>query len=39
MSNTKYIDYLTEDEIIMSQQWVCISFLSPEGIKNCSMEE
>jgi len=37
MSNTKYIDYLLEDDMIINQQWVCISFLSPEGIKNCSI--
>ena len=37
MSSTKYIDYLTEDDMIINQQWVCISFLSPEGIKNCSV--
>ena len=36
-SNTKYIDYLTEDTPIPGQLWVCISFLSPEGIKNCSV--
>lgn len=36
-SNTKYIDYLTEDDPIPSQMWVCISFLSPEGIKNCNV--
>jgi hypothetical protein len=35
--NTKYIDYLNEDEPVPGQLWVCISFLSPEGIKNCSV--
>ena len=35
--NTKYIDYLTEDDPVPGQLWVCISFLSPEGIKNCSV--
>jgi len=35
--NTKYIDHLTEDNPISSQKWVCMSFLSPEGIKNCSV--
>lgn len=34
---TKYIDHLTEDPAIMGQKWVCISFLSPEGIKNCKI--
>lgn len=33
----KEIDYLTEDEPIASQQFVCLSFLSPEGISNCTM--
>lgn len=36
-TKTKYIDYLTEDEVLPGQQWVCVSFLSPEGIKNCSV--
>lgn len=34
---TKYVDYLTEDKPIAGQLWVCISFLSPEGIRNCSV--
>lgn len=34
---TKYIDYLKEDDPIPGQLWVCISFLSPEGIRNCSI--
>lgn len=34
---TKYIDYLDEDEVIPRQKWVCVSFLSPEGIMNCSI--
>jgi hypothetical protein len=36
-SSTKYIDYLSEDPPIPGQLWTCISFLSPEGIKNCSL--
>jgi len=36
-TTTKYIDYLNEDAQIPNQQWVCISFLSPEGIKNCNV--
>ncbi len=36
-SSTKYIDYLKEDKPIPGQLWVCMSFLSPEGIKNCSV--
>jgi hypothetical protein len=36
-STTKYIDYLDEDEPLNGQLYVCISFLSPEGVKNCSM--
>jgi DNA repair exonuclease SbcCD ATPase subunit len=35
--NQKYIDYLEEDKPINGQSWVCLSFLSPEGIKNCSL--
>ena len=34
---SKEIDYLTEDEIIEKQLFVCMSFLSPEGIKNCNV--
>ena len=34
---TKYVDYLTEDTPIPGQLWVCVSFLSPEGIKNCTV--
>jgi hypothetical protein len=38
---TKYIDHLTEDEplskTVTKQLWVCLSFLSPEGIRNCSV--
>ena len=33
----KKIDYLTEDDEIPGQVWYCVSFLSPEGIRNCSM--
>jgi len=36
----KKIDYLTEDDPIThpyKQLWTCISFLSPEGIKNCTI--
>lgn len=33
----KAIDYLDEDAPISGQSWVCMSFLSPEGIKNCNM--
>lgn len=36
-SNVKYIDYLEEDDPIHGQSWYCVSFLSPEGIKNCSV--
>jgi hypothetical protein len=35
--NTKYIDYLDEDQPLTGQSWVCISFVSPEGIKNCTV--
>ena len=33
---TKYIDQLTEDPIISNQLWCCISFISPETLKNCN---
>lgn len=35
--NVKYVDHLKEDEIILSQRFCCISFLSPEGIRNCTL--
>ncbi|AYV82009.1 MAG: hypothetical protein Homavirus2_13 [Homavirus sp.] len=35
--STKYVDYLNEDEPIPSQNYVCISFLSPEKIRNTSL--
>ena len=35
--NTVNIDYLTEDDVIKKQQYVCLSFLSPEGISNCKI--
>lgn len=31
------IDYLEEDRPIPNQKFCCISFLSPEGIRNCTM--
>jgi hypothetical protein len=31
------IDYLTEDSPIDNQRYVCVSFVSPEGIKNCTI--
>jgi DNA repair exonuclease SbcCD ATPase subunit len=34
---TKTIDYLIEDEPLANQQWVCMSFISPEGLKNCKI--
>ncbi len=36
-TETKYIDYLDEDEPIPGQLYCCVSFVSPEGIKNCSL--
>jgi DNA repair exonuclease SbcCD ATPase subunit len=33
----KKIDHLTEDKPISGQLFVCISFLSPEGIRNCKV--
>jgi hypothetical protein len=37
MSNKKEIDFLTEDPQIPNQKFVLLSFLSPEGIKNCKI--
>lgn len=34
---SKKIDYLTEDDELVNQHYVCLSFLSPEGITNCSL--
>ena len=34
---TKEIDYLTEDKPLSGQNWVCLSFLSPEGVRNCKI--
>jgi len=31
------IDYLTEDKPLANQKFVCLSFLSPEGISNCKI--
>lgn len=31
------IDHLDEDRPIVGQEWICVSFLSPEGIMNCSL--
>lgn len=33
----KAIDNLFEDPVISGQLWVCISFVSPELVKNCSL--
>ena len=33
----KAIDYLMEDPIIPGQLWACLSFLSPETLKNCNV--
>lgn len=35
--NYKEIDHLPEDAIIPSQRFVCLSFLSPEGVMNCKI--
>lgn len=32
-----YIDHLDEDDPLPNQKWVCVSFLSPEGISNCKI--
>lgn len=31
------IDYLTEDKALPNQKFVCLSFLSPEGVSNCKI--
>ena len=31
------IDYLTEDKSLPNQKFVCLSFLSPEGVSNCKI--
>ena len=31
----KYVDFLTEDAPLANQAYVCLSFISPEGVKNC----
>lgn len=36
-STTKKIDFLLEDPVIKGQEWICVSFLSPEGVKNCNL--
>lgn len=33
----KKVDYLDEDPPIHGQEWICVSFLSPEGVKNCKI--
>lgn len=35
--NQVKVDYLTEDDELKNQKFVCLSFLSPEGISNCSI--
>ena len=37
MASFKEIDHLDEDTPIANQKWVCMSFLSPESIKNCKI--
>ena len=36
-NNIKYVDHLKEDTIIPNQRFCCISFLSPEEIRNCTL--
>lgn len=36
-SECKKIDHLTEDPVILGQEWICVSFLSPKGVKNCNL--
>lgn len=35
--SSKKIDYLTIDPEIPDQKWVCLSFLTPELVKNCDV--
>ncbi len=35
-SKGKKIDHLTEDAPIPGQRFVCLSFVSPEGVRNCT---
>ncbi len=35
--NIRRVDHLTEDAPIVGQTYVCVSFLSPEGIRNCKV--
>lgn len=35
MAEEKKIDYLDEDPVIKGQEWICVSFLSPEKVKGC----
>ena len=35
-SNPKYVDLLEEDKPIAGQKFVCLSFVSPEGLMNCN---
>ena len=37
MASFKEVDHLDEDPPLSNQKWVCVSFLSPEGIKNCKV--
>lgn len=37
MASFKEVDHLDEDTPIANQKWVCMSFLSPESIKNCKI--
>ena len=43
MTEPQKIDCLTKDdpidECVTSQRWVCLSFLSPEGIRNLQICE
>lgn len=34
---SRQVDHLKEDDIIPGQLFVCISFLSPEGLRNCKV--
>ena len=37
MAEEKKITYLTNDDKIRNQEWVCLSFITPELIENCKV--
>ena len=37
MTEEKKITYLTNDDKIRNQEWVCLSFITPELVENCKV--